>query len=163
MAHHKLLLDDDYEENFSLVAIHCSEDAFKMAFLLNKFASLRLARKKVDLEFVNDGLEVNFPLFEFDNQLAYLTYFLVANKCRSISAKLVSTGGLFSDVNSEKWVNTYLLPEYKNVDFFLKIESESENVPIKKLILRINEIKEVISAYEVEPAGIKSINNLIFY
>ena len=45
MASHKLILEDDYQEEFSLIAIHCSEEPYKMAYMLNKHLSLRLSRK----------------------------------------------------------------------------------------------------------------------
>ena len=33
MASHKLILEDDYQEEFSLIAIHCSEEPYKMAYI----------------------------------------------------------------------------------------------------------------------------------
>ena len=143
MALHKLLLDDDLREDFSLVAVHCSEEAYKMAYLLNRYLALQLKRKPVDLDFSNDGLEVTFPIFEYENALKYSVFHLVSNKCKSITAKLQSSGGLFGEQDDEKMVWTYLLPEFRNVDFLLKIES-------------------VISAYAIEPDSIRSKNNLIF-
>lgn len=162
MALHKLLLDDDLREDFSLVAVHCSEEAYKMAYLLNRYLSLQLKRKPVDLDFSNDGLEVTFPIFEYENELKYTVFHLVANKCKSIMAKLQSSGGLFGEQEDEKIVWTYLLPEFRNVDFLLKIESDVEKTPIRSLIADINEIPQVISAYVIEPDSIRSKNNLIF-
>lgn len=162
MAHHKLLLDEDFKEEFSLLAIHCSEEAYKMAYLLNKHLRLRLKREEVDLDYSNNGLEVTFPLFQFKNKLHYTTYNLVANKCKSLSANVQSSGGLFDDDASDKMISTYLLPEYKKVDYFLKIQSEFETIPLRKILSDINEIKQVISVYEIEAENIKSKNNLIF-
>ncbi len=161
MAHHKLILDDDIKETYSLVAIHCSEEAYKMAFLLNKQLGLHLQRKEVDLEYSNDGLEITFSLFEYENAMQYTTYNLVANKCRSLIANMQSSSGLFSNDISET-VITYLLPEFKKADFFLKIFSDFELIPLRKLVSDINEIKQVISAYSVDPEAIKSKSNLIF-
>lgn len=162
MAHHKLLLDEDFKEKFSLVAIHCSEDAFKMAYLLNNHLGLRLVREKVDLDYSNEGLEVTFPLFQYKNSVQYTSYYLVANKCKSMQANLLSSGGLFGDDISEKTITTYLLPEFRKVDFFLKVFSEFSTIPLRKIIADINEIKQVISAYSLETENIKSKNNLIF-
>jgi hypothetical protein len=53
---YKLILTDDFAEDFLLVAIHCSEESYKVAFLLNQFAALHLKRSKVDLEYSNNGL-----------------------------------------------------------------------------------------------------------
>lgn len=162
MAHHKLLLDDELQEDFSVVAIHCSGEAYKMAYLLNKHVGLRLQRKTVDLDYSNDGLEVTFPIFEYENELKYMSYHLVANKCKSISAQLQSSGGLFDEQQDDKIVWTYVLPEFKNVDFILKIESDVEKAPIRNLVSDINEIREVISAYSLDYETIRSKTNLIF-
>lgn len=162
MALHKLVLDDDFSEDYSLVAIHCSEEAYKMAFLLNQHLSLRLRRCEVDLDFSNDGLEVTFPLFEFEDDSQYTHYQLVGNKCKSKEAQVQSSGGLFEAETSEKIVITYLLPEFRSVDFFLKVSSDYKEVALKKISLAINEIKQVISAYQVPTETIKSRNNLIF-
>lgn len=162
MAHRKLLLDDDFKEEFSLLAIHCSEEAYKMAYLLNKHLRLRLKREEVDLDYSNNGLEVTFPLFQFKNNVQYTTYNLVANKCKSLSANVQSSGGLFDDDASDKIISTFLLPEFKKVDYFLKIQSDFETIPLRKILSGINEIKQVISVYEIEADNIKSKNNLIF-
>lgn len=163
MTSHKLWLDDDLEEDFSLLAIHCSAEAYKMAFLLNKFLGLQLKRKRVDLDFSMNGLDVTFPLFKFDDEFQYTTYFLVANKCKSKTAQLNSAGGLFEELETNKMVTAYLLPEFKKVDFFLKIESDFDRIPLRKTLAELNDIKEVISSYEVDQEKIKSNKNLIFY
>ncbi|HPF09889.1 MAG TPA: IPExxxVDY family protein [Flavobacteriaceae bacterium] len=163
MAHHKLVLDDDLEEDYSLIAIHCSEEAYKMAFLLNHKLQLRLQRRRLDLDFTQDGLEVTFPIFRFENEQLYSTYYLVSNKCHSRQAHLGSAAGLFSEETTTKNVTTYLLPEFKKVDYLIKIETDFENTPIRKTLSQVQEIKEVISAYVVESEHIKSKKNLIFH
>tara|TARA_B110000046_G_scaffold52865_1_gene59245 strand:+ start:459 stop:950 length:492 start_codon:yes stop_codon:yes gene_type:complete len=162
MANHKLILEDDFQEEFSLIAIHCSEEPYKMAYMLNKRMSLRLSRTKLDVDFSSQGLDISFPLFEYEDELSYISYNLVSNKNKSLTAKFQSSGGLFSDVSSEKTITTFLLKEFKNVDYFLKIQSDYEKVSTRKLISTINEIEQVISAYTIESEKIKSKNNLIF-
>jgi len=162
MAVHKIVLDEDFVEDFSLVAIHCSEEAYKVAYLINQHLKLCLKRRKSDLYFSADDREVSFPIFQFEDQFQYTNYHLVSNKCKSKVANSDSESGLFAGTVSEKTVMTNLLPEFKNADFFLKIESEFEQIPLRKNIAIINEIKQIISAYEIEANQIKSNNNLIF-
>jgi len=162
MAHHKLVLDEDPGEDFSLIAIHCSEDAFKMAFMLNKHAMLRLQRKKDDVDLSHHGEIISFPIFEFENELNYIKFNLVANKYRLSTINKLEAGNLFSELPSEKVTTVHLLPEYKNVDYFLKIDSDYESMPIRILVSTINEIEQVISAYPIQNGQIKSKNNLIF-
>ncbi len=162
MGSHKFMLDDDFKEKFSLLALHCSEEAYKVAFLLNQHLGLRLLREEVDLDYSNEGLEVTFPIFRFNNNLQYITYYLVANKCRSTVANVQSSGGLFDSEENEKIITTFLIPEYKKVDYFLKIQSDFETVPSRMINSDINGIKQIISAYELDIETIKSTNNLIF-
>jgi hypothetical protein len=161
MAHHKLELEEDYKETYSLVAIHCSEEAYKMAYILNKYVGLRLQRRNVDLEYSNKGLEITFSLFEYEDSIQYTTYNLVANKCKSEIANVQSSSGLFSSELPETVV-TYLLPEHKRADYFLKIYSDFEIIPMRKLVFEINQIKQVISAYTIDAEELKSKSNLIF-
>jgi hypothetical protein len=162
MANYKLILEDDYKDEFTLIAIHCSEDPYKMAYLLNKHLSLQLQRKRTDLDFSKQGLEISFPWFEFEDQMEYTYYDLLANKCKSVSARTVASGGLFEAEDSEELITEHLLPEMKTADFLLKISSDSQDVPIRKLLQKINDINQVISAYTVEVEKLKSKNNLIF-
>ena len=162
MALHKLVLEDDFSNEFSLIAIHCSEEAYKMAYMLNKHVPLRLVRKPLDIDFSNNGLVVTFPIFEYEDEMTYNTYNLVSNKSKSLFAKVHSSGGLFDEITSEKTITTFLLNEFKKVDYFLKIHSDYEKVPTRNLISAINEIEQVISAYSIDTEKIKSKHNLIF-
>lgn len=162
MAHHKLVLDDEIDEEFTLLGLHCSEEDYKLAYLLNQHLNTRFKRKRIDLDFSTEGLLITFPIYQFEDAFKYSNFYLVTNKCRSTEASLQSSGGLFSDVFSEKETIRYLLPELKNVDYFLKIYSDFENIPLRKIISEINAIKQIISAYQIDAETIKSKNNLIF-
>lgn len=159
---HKLFLDDDIEEDFTLIAIHCSEEPYKMAYMLNKYVSLRLIRKDKDVDFSNKGLDVSFPIFEYEDEHTYFVYDLVANKNKSLTVNVQSSGGLFENLASEKTISTYLLKEFKNVDFFLKIHFDYDNVSTRNIVSTINNIKQVISAYIIDNDKIKSKTHLIF-
>lgn len=162
MAIHKLLYDDEMEEPFSLVAIHCSEEDYKLAYLLNQNLRTRFKRNKREVDFSAQGQIITFPLYDFEDTKNYNHFYLVANKCQVIEASLQSSGGLFAETDSEKATLHYLLPEFKTVDYFLKIYADLESVPIAALVSEINRIKQVISAYSMDTDKIKSKNNLIF-
>jgi len=162
MALHKLILDEDICDDFSLISIHCSEEEYKIAYMINKFLSLRLKRKKNDLDFSIEGHDVSFPIFEYENEFNYTKFYLVANKCKFQELVANPKNGLFTDVISEKTVTKYLLPEFKNVDYFLKIYSDFEKVPLRNLVSSINEIEQIISAYTIDNEQIKSKTHLIF-
>ena len=162
MANHKLVFDEEMDEPFTLVAIHCSEEEYKLAYLLNVHLDTKFTRRAKDLDFSSNGLLVRFPIYDFEDGHKSNCYHLVANRCQSVETSLQSTIGLFESEASEKIKTHYLFPEFKNADYFLKIYSEFDTVPLRKVISGINEIKEVISAYMVDLDDIKSKNNLIF-
>ncbi|MFT4698843.1 MAG: hypothetical protein ACI9SJ_002001 [Flavobacteriaceae bacterium] len=162
MTLHKLILEEDICDEFFLIAIHCSEEEFKIAFMINKVLSLRLKRKNNDLDFSIARHDVSYPIFEYENEFNYTKFNLVANKYKYQEVVPNPKNGLFTNVISEKTVTTYLLPEFKNVDYFLKIYSDFEKVPLRNLISSINEIEHVISAYIIDNKQIKSKSHLIF-
>lgn len=162
MANYKLVLEEDFRDDFKLLAIHCSIEPYKMAYLLNKHALLRLKRSRRDLDFSKEGLEITFPWFYFEDEQHYVAYDLLANKCKTEMAQTIASGGLFSEENPIETTTHFVLPEFKQADFLLKITSENEKTPIKKLLLSINEIDQVISAYTIATDQLKSKNNLIF-
>lgn len=162
MAHYKLVMDEESEEPFTLIAVHSSEEEYKVAYLMNQYLNTRFKRRRLDVDFPSNGLMITFPLFDFLDEFNYSQFYLVANKCRIVEAALQSSGGLFSEVNSDKATDHFLLPEFKKVDYFLKIYSDFENVPLQTLVSKINNIEQIISAYIVETDNIKSKNNLIF-
>jgi hypothetical protein len=47
-------------------------------------------------------------------------------------------------------------------DYLIKIEDEFDRFKITKLLLDLNEIPQIISAYEISSKHVKSPENLIF-
>lgn len=161
MVNHKLILEEDLEEDFALIAIHCAVEDYKMAYLCNKALKFLLKRKPVDLDFSEDGLVVTFPWFEYENTSNYVSYDLVKNRCRSLKARTFASGGLFTE-DSQSETTTYLIPELRKVDYLLKISGDGALPSLRPIVEVLKKISEVISAYEVDTSGLKSINNLIF-
>ena len=52
MALHKLLVDDFDDLNYSLLAVHCEMEDFRLAYFLNQSLATRLSRTKEDLDFL---------------------------------------------------------------------------------------------------------------
>lgn len=162
MAHHKLIFEEDFEEEFKLIGIHASVENYKIAFLLNQYLRTNFKRRRKDLDFSTKNLSISFPIFEYYDATTYYDMFLVANKSKSLEIFTSKAEGLFPETSAEKTSTSYLLPEYKTVDYIIKVFTELEEVPVQKIISEINKIKQIISAYEIEIDKIKSINNLIF-
>ncbi len=162
MVTNKIVLSDFDIEIFYLCAIHANIPSYKMAFLLNKHLGLQLKRAKKDVTVTNTEQQQEiYPKYVFDDETHYITYTLVKNKC------------VLNDIDVSKGINLFtldesiqetkkLISEYKNADYFLKIESENDTYAMKMLVSEILEIKQVITSYEVDYNKIKKKTNLIF-
>ena len=160
MAVHKLILDDVLDDVlYTLVAIHCTLEDYRLAFLLNKHLKIKLARRSKDLDF-NKG-KSNYSIFEWEDEKQLTTWSLVSNSCKTESFQEVSYESLFD--NQEKITKTtYLIPEYKRVNYFLKIENEFSSSKEKYILDTILEIPQIATAYSIDTFQLKSKDNLIF-
>ncbi|WP_062053643.1 IPExxxVDY family protein [Aquimarina longa] len=164
MAIQRLVIDSITDDDYELIAIHCSLPSYRLAFLLNKSLNLKLFRKKEDINFnYNNDLIANFPLYQYDDHFKYNTYNLFGNKFQiHTGSKSHLSEGLFTNIVSDIYATKYLIPELKNVDYFLKVETESSNFSSTSLVTNIAAISQIITAYTIEWSTLKSKNNLIF-
>ena len=161
MPAHKLVLDEVFEKPFRLLAIHSSVEEYKLAFLLNKHLGLRLVRSRKDVDFQVGTLQVLFALYSFEDLQKYRNYHLVSNIANGEQVANAVANSLFGE-EQVSFHKIHLLPEYKKVDFFLKIEEESIPVSEEQLLKQIKEIPQVSTAYFIDFHQIKSKENLIF-
>ncbi|RXG18051.1 hypothetical protein DSM03_101731 [Leeuwenhoekiella aestuarii] len=161
MAALKLLLDDVFDFDFTVIAIHCSLEEYRIAFLINKYAGLRL-KSSDDVDFFVKNDKYSFTAMYFDDKKNYLSYTLIANKYKLKYDKRVVNSDLFTESESEHYKTLNLVPEVKNADYLLKIESDDGKIPILTLLAQLNQIPQIITAYHVEVSSLKSKQNLIF-
>lgn len=159
MLSHKLMLDD-VEDSYHLLAIHSSLEEFKMAFHLNRSLQLSLKRAAIDVDFNHGEVQALYPLYTYREIAQYRTYYLFKNKYKGSVKKVVSSGSLFIEEEISTQL-TYLIPEYKKVDYFLKIEDDLGEELIQELLNTISRIPRVITTYIVDVNQLKSKNNLI--
>lgn len=164
MSTHKLVLelDDDFD-NSIVLAIHCSEPDYKMAYMINKVLGLKLHREASDLEFVYAEGKANYPLFFFDDWEQDRQFHLVANTTElTVEKPLALSADLFGGSTTPKARKVNLLPELKQADYLLKITLAKSSINENVIVSRINEITQVITAYVVDLQPVKSRSNLIF-
>lgn len=159
MLSHKLLLDE-VEEEYHLLAIHSSLEEFKLAYFLNKNLPIELKRARVDLDFNHGEVQALYPLFTFKQPENYRAYHLIKNKYKGPAKKVISSGSLFVEEEVSPQL-TYLIPEYKEVDYFFKIDEELSGAQIQQIINAVASIPNVFTTYQVDPNQLKSKNNLI--
>ncbi|MFD2824983.1 IPExxxVDY family protein [Leeuwenhoekiella polynyae] len=157
----KLLLDDVFDFDFTVIAIHCSLEEYRMAFLINKYAGLRL-KSSDDVDFFVKNDKYSFTVMRFDDQKNYQSYTLIANKYKLKYDKRAINSDLFTESESEHYKTLNLVPEVKNADYLLKIESDNGKIPTLALLAQLNQIPQIITAYNVEVSSLKSKQNLIF-
>lgn len=158
MALHKLLVDDFYDDTYKLIAIHCRLKDYRLAYLLNKSLGLNLRRKSDDLDL--QYLKSSYSIFEWNNASQYVTWNLVSNVCKKEEESLYSTG-LFQ--SEEKVIKTFnLVPEYKTVDYFIKISDEIQTVNENLILNTLQNIPQIVTSYSINPSQIKSKDHLIF-
>jgi hypothetical protein len=162
MAVLKLQLDEFDAIDYDLIAIHSSVEDYRMAFLLNQQLPIILYKNKKPIEVsVKEG-EAAFTYFEFDDEKSEVNWMLIPNKNEIVVRKKSTGQNLFLDAQVEIATLVFLLPEFKKVDYFLKIERQDAVDDIEQVVSAIHKIKQVSTVYVVDPKKIKSKNNLIF-
>lgn len=158
MAVHKLFIDElDAYSNYQLVAIHCSLEDYRLAYLLNGFLNLKLKRNVKDLDFS----EANYSIYEWEDQKLLITWNLVSNLCKIEKNQQADTTSLFTTQNNV--VTTYnLIPEHKEANYLLKIGHETNFYKLKKVIDILLSIPQIVTAYSIDTINLKSKTNLIF-
>lgn len=152
----QVLTFDLEEDDYSLVGIHSTEEDYRLAFLLNQHLNTKLTRYKVNLDFKDSNAE--FPLFEYKDENSYINYYLINNKHTQFVHNQENPGlfgGNYSTIS-------YLIPEKKKIDFFLKIEGCYRENFIKELIEKLNALNQIITSYAIETTTLKSKDHLIF-
>jgi hypothetical protein len=152
----QVLTFDLEEDDYSLIGVHSTEEDYRLAYLLNKNLKTKLTRFANNLDFKNSNAE--FPMFEFKDETSFINYYLINNKHIEF-VQNQKNGGLFGGNYS---TISYLIPEKKKIDFFLKIENCYCESFVNGLIEKLNTINQVITSYSIEPTTLKTKDNLIF-
>jgi len=162
MAVHKLDLGEFDEIDYHLIAIHTSVEDYRLAYFINQKLPINLGKSKNEIQInIKEG-ETKFSRFYYHDVEKDIAWNLVQNINEVIQQKNDNGQGLFSNVNVEVSTKVYLLPEFKKVDYFLKIENMDETMDLSKIQSILNTIENITTAYSVETNKIKSKNNLIF-
>ena len=162
MAIHKLNLDEFDAIDYHLIAIHTSLENYRLAYFINQKLSINLSKSTNEIQInIKEG-ETNFSRFSYSDSNKEISWDLIQNKNEVIQYKKGTTQNLFSNLTMEVATKVYLLPEFKKVDYFLKIENNEDAVSVSNIQILLNTIDNVSTVYSVDINQIKSKNNLIF-
>lgn len=156
MQIHSLGFDDFYEEEYSLIGIHTTLEDFKLAYLLNKNISTSFHKLKNDLTFEKQQIKTSFSIFKYENAKYDFEWYLIAN---STKTENITTSNQLLLTTETK---TFLIPEKKKIDYFIKISGDVETSFIIKTIKKIKSIEQIITSYSIDKNTLKSKDFLIF-
>ena len=149
-------IDFEFEHDYALIGIHSILEAHRMAYFLNGSLYTRLERFKDDLDFQSKNC--SFPLYTFEDETAFISWSLISNKYVFVDHVNKQENNLFQ----EETKISYLIPEKKRVDYFIKVHGLKEETAIGRILQKINRIHKVITSYSIDPMELKSRDNLIF-
>ncbi|TVZ52603.1 IPExxxVDY family protein [Dokdonia sp. Hel_I_53] len=159
MGAYKILLEDSIGYDFTLIAVHASLEPYYIAFLLNKHLNLRLSRSNRDLVLDEGVHPLNYPYFEYNDDHQYIDYYLFSNKMKGQEIVTAATG-LFETESSIR--TAYFIPEMQQVDYFVKIVEDGCAFAKAKTLKTLNQIPQIVTAYDVNVSSLKNKQNLIF-
>ncbi len=160
MAIHKLHFDEFDEVDYDLIAIHTSLEDYRLAYFINQNLPIVLYKSKDEIEIaIKEGI-THFSRYVFEDVKHEVTWNLIQNKNEVTFQKKDNNQNLFANTSLEIATKVYLLPEFKKVDYFLKIENTSQS--ITSITNNMNTIDRISAVYSVDSRKIKSKNNLIF-
>lgn len=156
MQIHSLGLDDFCEEEYSLIGIHTALEDFKLAYLLNKSLGTSFYKSRENLSFENQRKKASFSIFNYASVKYDFDWFLIANSSKRENQTESNELLLTSETK------TYLIPEKKKVDFFIKISGDLEYSFVSETVDKIKKIDQVITSYSIDKNTLKSKDFLIF-
>lgn len=163
MAVHKLNIEDfEYDEEYALIAIHTSLEDYRLCYFINQILNINLKKSDKEILVSNKNGETHFSKFHFDDLKKDVFWHLVQNKNKILIKEKSSNFNLFQDTAIESSTKVYLLPEFKKVDFLLKIDNESQRVNEIEITSLLNSIEKISAVYIIGLNTIKNKNNLIF-
>jgi hypothetical protein len=160
MAVRKLYLSEFDAIDYNLIAIHTSLEDYRLAYFLNQKLPILLSKSSNSLEFKNINGAAFFSKFSYLVKSTDEEWTLIENKDEVVQKQKNASNTLFSREADQITTRIYFLPEMKKVNFFLKIENTL--LDVSEIIVLLNSIIHISTAYAVDVENLKSKNNLIF-
>lgn len=150
MAVYKLDLNDCIEDEYDLIGVHTTLECYHLAYFMNKNFGIQFERQS--------NLDA-FEFYEFDDEKNRSLWNIISNKAIQETKATEQTQESLFEISTEKV--TYLLPEYKKVDYLIKITDNTFD--IQNMINKMNTIPQIITTFAIDISNLKSKNNLNFY
>ena len=133
-----LTLDYLEEVDFVVLAINSHAKGYKLCWAINKKINSNFVKNKFHKP--EEATVVEFARFTSKNPDTDTQYDLLSNYSK----------------------NGYLLPKYRNIDYFLKIQNPFWEKEKADFIKKLAEIAEILLIFEFDLDNINSLNPFIF-
>ncbi len=132
-------LSSESEQSYSLLSISSHENDYRISWALNEHLGFRFCKTE-NHSFFNSkfGETLEFSQYVFKDDENSRTYRLISNRCD----------------------NGFLLEEYKNIDFFLLIDS-IEKTQVQQLVIQVKTIPFVSAIYPIDFGLLKNRSRLL--
>lgn len=136
----KQTLKVEYDYDFTLLGIVCYDKDYRLCYEINKELSIELLKEE-DRELIIDKQKTlsSFSSYLYEDEEEKF-YYLIVNK---------GSKGL-------------LLPEQKQMDYFLMLKGNFFKEDINEITLKLKQIPIIIGVYPIEVVKLKSKENLLF-
>lgn len=138
----KRQLDIDYDYSFPLWGIVSDVIEYKLAFWINDYLKINLARQPNQTIALNN--HKSLTVLHFLEKTQHVTFRLIKNKLLQPHHQL------------------FLVPELKNVDYFFIMEDDTGNVDPALIYEKLRSVSMIQHVMELEVEKLKSKDNLLF-
>ena len=149
MTKHHLELNLLEDEEFTILGIRTTLEAFRFGYFLNKHLNWFLVKEAFEIH-------NKYPVYSYHCSNNLIDVYLIANK--GIEENNTEANELFASVESQ----TFLVNEQKNIDYFIKISGLSGNKTLMDFISNIKLIPQVQTCFELNLDDLKTTEFLIF-
>jgi hypothetical protein len=129
------------DPDFQLIGIASHENDYRLAWAINTALNIALV-KNPDAIIFHDKYKQDIHLSVFSQEFTELGFIL----------KLFANRG----------DNFFLLEEYRNIDFFLKIEGEPKAQKTDEMVRSLKGIDIIMGVYKIDVKTINKIQRIIF-
>ena len=135
-----LEFDSGEEFDFLLIGLVCHHKDYRLCHELNRALELQLVREDDYYLYTPKRVkQAAFSMFKFENEDHDLYYIL-----------------------ENKGPHSILIPEQKQIDFFLMIKENFKRINTTDLLGTIKQIPVILGAYLIEAKSLKSKEHLVF-
>ena len=160
MANHTLYIEHEDENHEEFYAIHSHLEDYRLAYFLNLHLKISLAKSKTDIEIKTTDGNVYFEKFEYEDENENKITLFHNSSYYKKNTKNKKSFGLFEENQIIEQSKLYLLPEYKEVDYLLKINQASDEGFTEIIAEKLGLIKQISKYNLIEKNKIKSKKSL---